>query len=76
VITIRARLTLVVIVATVAGAVVGWLLRQHSIASGAFVGGVAAAAIGTFLLARMLVTDPATSILQAVADGLLSFSER
>jgi len=76
VITIRTRLTLVVILATVTGAVVGWLLRQHALMSGAFVGGVAAAALATFLLARMLVTDPATSILQAVSDGMLSFSER
>jgi nitrogen fixation/metabolism regulation signal transduction histidine kinase len=74
--TIRTRLTLVVVFATVAGAVVGWLLRQHTLTSGAFVGGVAIAAVATFLLSRMLVTDPATSILQAVSDGLLSFSER
>jgi len=74
--TIRTRLTLVVVFATVAGAVVGWMLRQHTLMSGAFVGGVAAAAVVTFLLSRMLVTDPATSILQAVSDGLLSFSER
>jgi two-component system nitrogen regulation sensor histidine kinase NtrY len=74
--TIRTRLTLVVVFATVAGALVGWLLRHHSIASGAFVGGVAAAAVGVFVMSRMLVTDPATSILQAVSDGLLSFSER
>ncbi len=74
--TIRTRLTLVVIFATVAGAVVGWLLRQHALVSGAFVGGVAVTAVATFLLSRTLVTDPATSILQAVSDGLLSFSER
>jgi len=74
--TIRTRLTLVVVFATVAGAVVGWLLRQHALVSGAFVGGVAATAVATFLLSRTLVTDPATSILQAVSDGLLSFSER
>ena len=74
--TIRTRLTLVVIFATVAGAVVGWLLRQHALFSGAFVGGVAVTAVATFLLSRTLVTDPATSILQAVSDGLLSFSER
>ena len=74
--TIRARLTLVVVFATVAGAVVGWLLRQHTLMSGAFVGGIAAAAVGTFILSRLLVTDPATSILQAVSDGLLSFTER
>ena len=74
--TIRTRLTLVVIFATVAGAVVGWLLRQHAMVSGAFVGGVAVTAVATFLLSRTLVTDPATSILQAVSDGLLSFSER
>jgi two-component system nitrogen regulation sensor histidine kinase NtrY len=74
--TIRTRLTLVVIFATVAGAVVGWLLRQHALVSGAFVGGIAATAVATFLLSRALVTDPATSILQAVSDGLLSFSER
>jgi nitrogen fixation/metabolism regulation signal transduction histidine kinase len=76
VITIRARLTLIVVFATVAGAVVGWLLRQHALTSAAFAGGVAAAALATFLLSRLLVTDPATSILQAVSDGLLSFSER
>jgi nitrogen fixation/metabolism regulation signal transduction histidine kinase len=75
-ITIRTRLTLVVVLATVTGAVVGWLLRQHAIASAAFVGGVTAAAIATFVLSRLLVTDPATSILQAVSDGLLSFTER
>jgi nitrogen fixation/metabolism regulation signal transduction histidine kinase len=74
--TIQTRLTLVVIFATVAGAVVGWLLRQHALVSGAFVGGVAVTAVATFLLSRTLVTDPATSILQAVSDGLLSFSER
>jgi two-component system, NtrC family, nitrogen regulation sensor histidine kinase NtrY len=76
VITIRTRLTLVVVLATVAGAVVGWLLRDRSITSLAFLGGVALASVGTFLCSRMLVTDPATSILQAVSDGLLSFSER
>jgi nitrogen fixation/metabolism regulation signal transduction histidine kinase len=76
VITIRTRLTLVVVLATVAGAVVGWLLRAHALTSGAFAGGVAAAAVATFVLSRLLVTDPATSILQAVSDGLLSFSER
>ena len=75
-ITIRTRLTLVVITATAAGAVVGWLLRNHALASGAFIGGVALAALGTFILSRLLVTDPATSILQAVSDGLLSFTER
>ena len=74
--TIRTRLTLVVIFATVAGAVVGWLMRQHGIFTGAFAGGVAVTAVATFLLSRLLVTDPATSILQAVSDGLLSFSER
>jgi nitrogen fixation/metabolism regulation signal transduction histidine kinase len=74
--TIRTRLTLIVVLATTAGAIVGWLLRQHSIASVAFVGGVGAAALGTLVLSRLLVTDPATSILQAVSDGLLSFSER
>jgi nitrogen fixation/metabolism regulation signal transduction histidine kinase len=74
--TIRTRLTLVVVFATVAGAVVGWLLRQHTLVSGAFAGGVAVTAVATFLLSRALVTDPATSILQAVSDGLLSFSER
>jgi nitrogen fixation/metabolism regulation signal transduction histidine kinase len=76
VITIRTRLTLVVVFATVAGAIVGWLLRQHTLTSGAFVGGVAAAAFATFVLSRLLVTEPATSILQAVSDGLLSFSEK
>jgi len=76
VITIRTRLTLVVVFATLAGAIIGWLLRQHALLSAAFAGGVAAAAIGTFVLSRMLVTDPATSILQAVSDGLLSFTER
>ena len=74
--TIRTRLTLVVIFATVAGAVVGWLLRGYGIFTGAFVGGVAVTAVATFFLSRTLVTDPATSILQAVSDGLLSFSER
>ena len=73
---IRTRLTLVVVLATVAGAIVGWLLRSHPILSGAFVGGVAAAAIAVFVVSRLLVTDPANSILQAVSDGLLSFSER
>ena len=61
--TIRTRLTLIVVLATTAGAIVGWLLRQHSIASVAFVGGVGAAALGTLVLSRLLVTDPATSIL-------------
>jgi len=75
-ITIRTRLTLVVVLATVTGAIVGWLLRNHGVLSGAFVGGVAAAAVATIILARLLVTDPATSILQAVSDGMLSFSER
>ena len=70
------RLTLIVIAATAAGAIVGWLLKNHPLASGAFVGGVALAALGTFLLSRLLVTEPATSILQAVSDGLLSFTER
>jgi PAS domain-containing protein len=76
VIPIRTRLTLVVVFATLAGALVGWLLRHYSIASGPFLGGVGAAAIGAFMLSRLLVSDPATSILQAVSDGLLSFSER
>ena len=75
-ITIRARLTLIVLFATVAGAIVGWLLRQHGLLSFTFAGGVAGAALATFVLSRLLVTDPATSILQAVSDGLLSFSER
>jgi PAS domain-containing protein len=70
------RLTLLVIAATAAGAIVGWLLKNHALASGAFVGGVALAALGTFVLSRLLVTEPATSILQAVSDGLLSFTER
>jgi len=70
------RLTLLVIAATAAGAIVGWLLKHHALASGAFVGGVALAALGTFVLSRLLVTEPATSILQAVSDGLLSFTER
>jgi len=73
---IRTRLTLVVVLATVTGAVVGWLLRNHPMVSGVFAGGVAAAAVAVFFVSRMLVTDPATSILQAVSDGLLSFSER
>jgi nitrogen fixation/metabolism regulation signal transduction histidine kinase len=76
VITIRTRLTLVVVLAAVTGAIVGWLLRNHALASGAFAGGVAAAALASFVMSRLLVTDPATSILQAVSDGLLSFSER
>jgi two-component system, NtrC family, nitrogen regulation sensor histidine kinase NtrY len=76
VLTIRTRLTLVVVLATVAGASVGWLLRSHALLSGVFIGGVAAAALATFILSRLLVTDPATSILQALSDGLLSFSER
>jgi nitrogen fixation/metabolism regulation signal transduction histidine kinase len=67
---------LVVVFASVAGAIIGWLLRHYSIASAPFLGGVAATAVGTFLLSRLLVTDPAVSILQAVSDGLLSFSER
>ena len=75
-ITIRTRLTLVVVLATVVGAVVGWLLRERPMLSLSFAGGVALASVGTFLCSRMLVTDPATSILQAVSDGLLSFSER
>jgi nitrogen fixation/metabolism regulation signal transduction histidine kinase len=73
---IRTRLTLVVVLATVTGAIVGWLLRNHPMVSGAFVGGVAATALVVFVVSRMLVTDPATSILRAVADGLLSFTER
>jgi nitrogen fixation/metabolism regulation signal transduction histidine kinase len=40
------------------------------------VGGVARGGVATFVCSRLLVTDPATSILQAVSDGLLSFSER
>jgi nitrogen fixation/metabolism regulation signal transduction histidine kinase len=76
VITIRTRLTLVVVLAAVTGAIVGWLLRNHALTSGAFVGGVAAAAVAGVVMSRLLVTDPATSILQAVSDGLLSFSER
>jgi len=76
VITIRTRLTLVVVLATVTGAVVGWSLHGHPLISLAFVGGVAVACVGTWICSRMLVTDPATSILQAVSDGLLSFSER
>jgi two-component system, NtrC family, nitrogen regulation sensor histidine kinase NtrY len=76
VITIRTRLTLVVVLAAVTGAVVGWMLRNHALTSGAFLAGAAAAAVASFIVSRLLVTDPAASILQAVADGLLSFSER
>jgi nitrogen fixation/metabolism regulation signal transduction histidine kinase len=73
---IRTRLTLVVVLATVAGSVVGWLLRERPLLSLTFLGGVALASVATFICSRMLVTDPTTSILQAVADGLLSFSEK
>jgi nitrogen fixation/metabolism regulation signal transduction histidine kinase len=76
VIRIRTRLTLIIVLATVAAAVVGWLLRNHAIASFAFVGGVALTAIANVVLSRMTVADPATTIIQAVSDGLLSFSER
>src|SRR5262245_5250904 len=74
--TIRARLTWIVVLATVAGAVVGWLLRHYALLSVTFAGGAAVAAVATVVLSRLLVSDPATNILQAVADGLLSFSER
>jgi nitrogen fixation/metabolism regulation signal transduction histidine kinase len=74
--TIRARLTWIVVLATVAGAVVGWLLRHHALLSLTFAGGAAVAAVATVVLSRLLVSDPTTNILQAVADGLLSFSER
>jgi two-component system, NtrC family, nitrogen regulation sensor histidine kinase NtrY len=70
------RLTLVVVLATVTGAIVGWLLRHHPMISGTFVGGVGAAAVAVLVASRLLVSDPATSILQAVSDGLLSFTER
>jgi len=39
VITIRTRLTLVVVFATLAGAIIGWLRRQHALLSLAFAGG-------------------------------------
>jgi nitrogen fixation/metabolism regulation signal transduction histidine kinase len=73
---IRNRLTLMMVLATAAAAVVGWLLRGHRIASGAFVGGVAVVALVNVFLSRLTVADPATTILQAISDGLLSFSER
>jgi nitrogen fixation/metabolism regulation signal transduction histidine kinase len=74
--TIRTRLTLIVVLATVAGGVVGWLLRNHGLLSGMFWGGVTVAAVAMFVVSRLTVTDPATSLIQAVSDGLLSFSER
>ncbi len=73
---IRTRLMLVVVLATAGGALVGWLLRRHALASGAFAAGVGAAALAVIGLARLLVSEPATSILHAVSDGLLSFAER
>jgi nitrogen fixation/metabolism regulation signal transduction histidine kinase len=76
VIKIRTRLTLVIVLATFGGAIVGWLLRQHALASGAFAGGALVAALATVVLARLFVSEPATSILRAVSDGMLSFTER
>jgi nitrogen fixation/metabolism regulation signal transduction histidine kinase len=76
VIKLRTRLTLVIVFATVGGAIVGWLLRGHALTSGAFAGAALVAAVATIVLARMLVSEPATSILRAVSDGLLSFTER
>ena len=73
---IRTRLTLMIVLATVAAAVVGWLLGRRPLASAAFVGGVAVVALANVVLSRLTVADPATTILQAVSDGLLSFSER
>src|SRR5215472_13600311 len=73
---IRTRLTLMIVLATAAAAVVGWLLGRRPLLSGAFVGGVAVVALVNVVLSRMTVADPATTILQAVSDGLLSFSER
>jgi two-component system nitrogen regulation sensor histidine kinase NtrY len=65
-----------VVAATAGGAIVGWLLRGQAMTSGAFVGGVGAAALATLVLSRLLVSDPATTILSAVGDGLLAFTER
>jgi nitrogen fixation/metabolism regulation signal transduction histidine kinase len=73
---IRTRLTLVIVLATIGGAVVGWLLRQYPVASGPFIGGITLAALTTIGLSRLLVSDPATTIIRAVSDGLLSFTER
>jgi nitrogen fixation/metabolism regulation signal transduction histidine kinase len=73
---IRTRLTLMMVLATAAAAVVGWLLGRRPLISAAFLGGVAAVALVNVFLSRMTVADPATTIIQAVSDGLLSFSER
>ena len=77
VITIRTRLTLVVVLATVAGAIVGWLLRgTRSSRARSWAASRPPRVRGLRAARGMLVTDPATSILQAVSDGLLSFTER
>ena len=73
---IRTRLALFAALVTAGGAVVGWLLRGHPLLSTAFAGGVTLSALGSALLSRSLVADPANAILRAVSDGLLSFSER
>ncbi len=73
---IRTRLTLYVLLATAIAAAVGWFMHGHPLWSGVLLGAVGLTALLNLVLSRMLVVEPATAILRAVSDGLLSFSER
>jgi two-component system nitrogen regulation sensor histidine kinase NtrY len=76
VIKIRTRLTFYVLLATTIAGAVGWCMRGRPLWSGAFLGAAALTALLNVVLSRMMVVDPATAIIRAVSDGLLSFSER
>jgi len=73
---IRTRLTLYVLLATAIAGAIGWFMRGHPLLSGTVLGAVALTALLNIVLSRMMVVDPATAVLRAVSDGLLSFSER
>jgi two-component system nitrogen regulation sensor histidine kinase NtrY len=73
---IRTRLTLYVVLATTIAAAVGWCMHEHPLWSGAFLGAAALSALLNVVLSRMMIVDPATAVIRAVSDGMLSFSER
>jgi two-component system nitrogen regulation sensor histidine kinase NtrY len=76
VIKIRTRLSMYVVLATAIAAGVGWCMHEHPLWSAAFLGAATLSALLNIVLSRMLVVDPATAVIRAVSDGMLSFSER